>query len=99
MSANPSLIDSRQDLLGQQVGINSVVVIRIGGGNLDSAPADGKQLVFPLHSGRWPRSLHGAAVGPGADSRSRESLVGVARWGRAIKRRSALAPPRSVSGW
>ena len=40
--SNPGLIDSRQCLLGQEVGINLVVVIRIGGGNLEALPADGK---------------------------------------------------------
>src|SRR4029079_14407647 len=39
--SDPGLIDSRHDLLGQQIGINLAIVIRIGGGNLETAPADG----------------------------------------------------------
>ena len=39
---DPGLVDSRQDLVCQQILIDLVVVIRIGGGDFETAPADGK---------------------------------------------------------
>ena len=44
MSAAQCLVDSRQDLLGQEVGIDLVIVIRIRGCDLEAAPADRREI-------------------------------------------------------
>lgn len=39
---DPGLVESRQSFVRKQIGVDLVAVIRIGGSDFESAPADGK---------------------------------------------------------